>query len=49
MAGQIGADSVTYNSIDAFVAALGIPRKDLYLKCRDGVSPIKGDLISTAK
>ena len=45
MAGQIGADSVKYNSIDAFVAALGIPRKDLCLKCWDGVSPIKDDLL----
>jgi len=41
IAEQIGADSVKYNSIDAFVAALGIPRKDLCLKCWDGVSPIK--------
>jgi amidophosphoribosyltransferase len=40
IAGQIGADSVKYNSIDAFVAALGIPRKDLCLKCWDGIRPI---------
>jgi amidophosphoribosyltransferase len=39
IADQIDADSVKYNSIDAFVDALGIPRKDLCLKCWDGVSP----------
>jgi amidophosphoribosyltransferase len=38
---QIGADSVKYNSIDAFVAALGIPHEDLCLKCWDGVRPLK--------
>lgn len=37
--GRIGADSVKYNSLDAFVAALGIPREDLCLKCWDGVLP----------
>jgi amidophosphoribosyltransferase len=41
VAKQIKADSVKYNSIDAFVAALGIPGKDLCLKCWDGVSPIE--------
>ncbi|MFA5181092.1 MAG: amidophosphoribosyltransferase [Syntrophales bacterium] len=40
IAGQIDADSVKYNSIDAFVAALGIPREDLCLKCWDGIRPI---------
>jgi amidophosphoribosyltransferase len=40
IAGQIDADSVKYNSIDAFVAALGIPRDDLCLKCWDGVRPV---------
>jgi len=40
IAGQIDADSVKYNSIDAFVSALGIPRGDLCLKCWDGVSPL---------
>ncbi|MCX5841257.1 MAG: amidophosphoribosyltransferase, partial [Deltaproteobacteria bacterium] len=39
IADQIDADSVKYNSIDAFVDALGIPRKDLCLKCWDGVAP----------
>jgi amidophosphoribosyltransferase len=41
IANEIGADSVKYNSIDAFVAALGIPGKDLCLKCWDGINPIK--------
>jgi amidophosphoribosyltransferase len=40
MAGEIGADSVKYNSIDSFVTALGLPREDLCLKCWDGVIPI---------
>ncbi len=40
IAGQIDADSVKYNSIDAFVSALGIPRQDLCLKCWDGVRPL---------
>ncbi len=40
VAGQINADSVKYNSIDAFVKALGVPRGDLCLKCWDGVSPL---------
>jgi amidophosphoribosyltransferase len=39
MAEKIGADSVKYNSLDAFVAALGIPRQDLCLKCWDGIRP----------
>lgn len=41
MAKEICADSVKYNSIGAFVAALGIPEKDLCLKCFDGVMPVK--------
>ena len=41
IAQQIGADSVKYNSIDSFVAALGIPKNSLCLKCWDGISPIK--------
>ena len=40
IAGQINADSMKYNSIDAFVYALGIPRGNLCLKCWDGVSPL---------
>jgi amidophosphoribosyltransferase len=39
-AAEIGADSVKYNSIEAFVSALGIPARDLCLKCWDGVSPL---------
>jgi len=39
IADQIGADSVRYNSVEAFVAALGMPRTDLCLKCWDGVRP----------
>jgi len=37
---RIGADSVKYNSLDAFVAALKIPKEDLCLKCWDGDWPI---------
>ncbi len=40
VADQIGADSVKYNSTEAFVAALGLPRGDLCLKCFDGSVPI---------
>jgi glutamine phosphoribosylpyrophosphate amidotransferase len=40
MAGEIGADSLKYNSIDAFVTALGLPREDLCLKCWDGIIPL---------
>jgi len=39
---KIGADSVKYNSITAFVKALGIPRNSLCLKCWDGASPLVG-------
>ncbi|MFP3869693.1 MAG: amidophosphoribosyltransferase [Syntrophobacteria bacterium] len=41
VAREIGADSVRYNSLDAFVAALGIPRRDLCLKCWDGKVPME--------
>ncbi len=41
IAEQIGADSVKFNSLDAFVTALGIPRQDLCLKCWDGIRPIE--------
>jgi amidophosphoribosyltransferase len=37
---KIGADSVRYNSLEAFVAALKIPKEDLCLKCWDGNWPI---------
>lgn len=40
IAGQIGADSVKYNSLDNFVEGLGIPKDDLCLKCWNGISPI---------
>lgn len=40
VADQIGADSVKYNGTAAFVAALGLPREDLCLKCFDGVIPV---------
>jgi amidophosphoribosyltransferase len=43
MADQIGADSVAFNSLDAFVAALGIPATDLCLKCFDGMLPTERD------
>ena len=33
---KIGADSVRYNSLEAFVEALKIPRESLCLKCWDG-------------
>jgi len=39
IAEEISADSVKYNSLDAFVAALGIPKNDLCLMCFDGKSP----------
>ena len=39
IADEIGADSVKYNSLDAFVAALGLPKEDLCLMCFDGKNP----------
>ncbi|MDY6837801.1 MAG: amidophosphoribosyltransferase [Thermodesulfobacteriota bacterium] len=39
VAEQTGADTVAYNSLDAFVAALGVPRTDLCLMCFDGIRP----------
>ena len=39
MAKDIGADSVKYNSLDAFVAATGVPKEDLCLMCFDGKNP----------
>lgn len=42
VAAQIGADSVKYSSPENFVAALGLPRQDLCLKCWDGRRPQDG-------
>ncbi len=39
IADEIGADSVRYNTLDAFVAAMGIPKEDLCLMCFDGRNP----------
>jgi amidophosphoribosyltransferase len=41
IADQIDADSVKYNSLDAFVSALGLPAQQLCLKCFDGLDPTK--------
>jgi amidophosphoribosyltransferase len=41
VASQIGADSVKYNSLAAFVDALKIPQENLCLKCWDGIRPIE--------
>jgi amidophosphoribosyltransferase len=41
IAKQIGADSVKYNSLDAFVSALGMSGQQLCLKCFDGVNPTR--------
>ncbi|MBM4288819.1 MAG: amidophosphoribosyltransferase [Deltaproteobacteria bacterium] len=40
VAAHIGADSVKYNSLEAFVAALQLSRDDLCLKCWDGKRPM---------
>lgn len=40
IAEKIGADSVKYNSLDAFVGALNMPRDSLCLKCWDGKWPM---------
>jgi len=39
VAERIGADSVKYNSLEAFVEALNMPRESLCLKCWDGDWP----------
>jgi len=39
IADEIDADSVKYNTLDAFVAALGLPKEDLCLMCFDGKNP----------
>lgn len=41
VARKIGADSVKFNTMDAFVASLLIPRESLCLQCFDGISPCK--------
>ena len=38
---KICADSVRYNSLEAFVDALKIPKGSLCLKCWDGKSPMR--------
>jgi len=40
IAHRIGADSVKFNSLNAFVQALMIPRHDLCLSCFDGINPL---------
>ncbi len=47
IASKIGADSVKFNSLDAFVEALGIPRADLCLKCWDGIRPTEKGGVSS--
>jgi len=39
VADRIGADSVKYNSLSAFVQALGMPASSLCLKCFSGIDP----------
>lgn len=41
VARTIGADSVKFNTMDAFVASLLIPRKSLCLQCFDGIVPAR--------
>jgi len=41
VARTIGADSVKFNTMDAFVASLLIPRESLCLQCFDGIVPSK--------
>ena len=38
----VDADSVRYNSLENFVAAIGLPKEKLCLRCWDGLSPIEG-------
>jgi amidophosphoribosyltransferase len=42
VAARIGADTVKYNSLEAFVEALDIPGQDLCLKCFNGLRPTEG-------
>ena len=44
VAEKIGADSVKYNSLEAFVEALKIPKASLCLKCWDGNGPMGSGL-----
>jgi len=39
IAAKIGADSVKFNTIDSFVAAMKLPKDRLCLKCFDGIQP----------
>jgi len=41
IAHRTGADTVKFNTVDAFVSALMIPRKNLCLRCFDGVNPLE--------
>ncbi len=41
IANKVGADSVKFNTMDAFVSALMIPRKELCLRCFDGINPLE--------
>lgn len=41
VAQQIDANSVKYNSLEDFVAAIGLPKERLCLRCWDGISPIE--------
>ena len=41
VAQQVDADSVKYNSLQDFVAAIGLPKEKLCLRCWDGVSVIE--------
>jgi amidophosphoribosyltransferase len=41
VADKIGADSVNYNSLEAFVAALKMPKDSLCLYCWDGEWPFE--------
>jgi amidophosphoribosyltransferase len=41
VADKIGADSLKYNSLEAFIAALGMPKECLCLNCWDGRWPFE--------
>ena len=40
IAEQIGADSLKFNGLEAFVEAIGIPSSDMCLKCWNGIFPM---------
>jgi len=42
IAQRIGAESVKFNTLDAFVSALMMPREDVCLRCFDGKDPLAG-------